>query len=119
MDIENQIQEILDRHDTDEEVIVSNAFSDGGVDPLFPRLARAALNQTDEGGATFSRYAIWANTVRDNLREASENVRAHNYEEAERFIRRSINALSAFSEIQALFDGRDSGNPTRATESDT
>ncbi len=118
MDVENQIQEILDRHDTDEEIVVSTVFPDGGVDPLFPRLARAALNQADEGGATFSRYAIWANTVRDNLREASDKIRTQNYEEAERFLRRSINALSAFSEIQALFDERSSGNPTRAMESD-
>ena len=111
MDIDNQIQEILDRHDTDEETVVSTVFADGGIDPLFPRLARAALNQANEGDATFSRYAIWANTVRDNLREASKKIRTENYEEAEGFLRRSINALSAFSEIQALFDQRNSGNP--------
>jgi hypothetical protein len=35
-----------------------------------PRLYRAALNQYCGGDATASRYGIWANTVRDNIRQA-------------------------------------------------
>jgi hypothetical protein len=65
---------------------------------------RAALNQAEEGEATVSRYGIWANTVRDNIRESIEEIDKGNIDEAKRLLKRAANSLSAFSEIQALFD---------------
>jgi hypothetical protein len=60
---EEILRKILDEYD-DAILRVSQAYSDGGVEGLRPRLERAALNQLSGGEATFSRYAIWANTVR-------------------------------------------------------
>jgi hypothetical protein len=104
MDKYRQIKRIIELYNNDKEFLVSNAFADGGIDPLFPRLDRAALNQAEEGEATVSRYAIWSNTVRDNIRQSVEEMDKDNTEEAKRLLRRAANSLSAFSEIQVLFD---------------
>lgn len=69
---ETEMDRIVQHFDTDREFRISEAFLDGGVDPLFPRLRRAAPNQLCEGEATISRYGIWANTVRDNIRQAEQ-----------------------------------------------
>ena len=55
------------------------------------------------GEAVFSRYAIWANTVRDHIAEALE-ILDTDRAEAERLLRHAQNSLSAFSEIQSRFD---------------
>ncbi len=94
------IQNIISRYDTDE-IKVSNAYEDGGLDPLWPRLERAALNQAEEGLATFSRYGIWGNTVRDNIREAMSLMESGEFDDAFPLLIRAANSLSAFSEIQA------------------
>jgi hypothetical protein len=100
----NEIQRIIEEYDNDSEFLVQDVFTDGGIDPLFPRLDRAALNQAEDGDATVSRYAIWSNTVRDNIRQGVEEMEIGNINEAKRLLKRSANSLSAFSEIQALFD---------------
>ena len=106
------LQAIMRKCGNEEELFISHAFEDGGVDPLFPRLERAAMNQVDGGEAMPSRYGIWGNTVRDNIREALSLLDRGQEREAARLLRRSINALSAFSEIQALLDPLDAEHPT-------
>jgi endonuclease-3 len=112
MDKEDVINKILDACDREDQPVVSGAYSDGGLDPLFPRLQRAAINQIDNGDATFARYAIWANTVRDNIRHAMGISELRNHPDVKRCLIRAINSLSAFSEIQALFDPMEIGRPT-------
>lgn len=102
---ETKISNIVAEFDTDQEFVVSRAYADGDIDPLAGRLLRAATNQI-EGlkGATLSRYAIWANTVRDNIMQADSEFENGNLDAARRLLRRAANSLSAFSEIQAHFD---------------
>ncbi|WOJ92914.1 hypothetical protein R0135_14120 [Congregibacter variabilis] len=64
---------LLDIHDVDD-VKVSRAYLDAGCDPLWPRFERAAVNQYVEGQSVIGRYAIWANTVRDNILEGMESL---------------------------------------------
>jgi len=99
-----RVEEIIKAHECDNRIMVSSAYGDGGLDPLFGRLQRAAVNQVEDGTATLSRYGIWANTVRDNLREALLRYDSGETQEATRLIRRSIDALSAFADIQAVCD---------------
>ena len=101
---EEEMTRIIGKFDTDSEFRISQAFGDGGVDPLSGRLHRAALNQLCEGEATVSRYGIWANTVRDNIRQADAEIENGNITEARRLLRRAANSLSAFAELQAYFD---------------
>lgn len=95
---------IVSRFDTDEKLIVSSAYDDGGTDLLFPRLIRAALNQYENGDATVSRYAIWANTVRDHISAAIGLVEKGDKKESCRLLIAAHNSLSAFSEIQKQLD---------------
>ncbi|MEI7639121.1 MAG: hypothetical protein WCJ37_17555 [Syntrophus sp. (in: bacteria)] len=101
---EQEMEKIIERFDTDREFLISQAFLDGGLGPLSGRLCRAALNQISEGAATVSRYGIWANTVRDNIRQADVEIENGNLTEARRLLRRAANSLSAFAELQAHFD---------------
>ena len=62
------LKHIIARYDTDREVITEEKyhpsdFNDWNFGYIFPRLERAATNQIVDGGATISRYAIWAGTV--------------------------------------------------------
>jgi len=102
----DEIHNVIRQYETDK-IKVSTAYGDGGIDPLWPRLERAAINQTEQGLATFSRYGIWANTVRDNIREAVTLLESGNQGEAMPLLVRAANALSAFSEIQHLLDKED------------
>jgi len=97
-----RIVSCIQRYDNDRELLASGAFRDGGTMMLFPRLERAALNQFDDGESTVSRYAIWANTVRDYIRAAMSAPE----DERQRLLTHAANSLSAFSEIQSLFDPR-------------
>jgi len=106
MDMMDQISEIIRKHDDYSRIILSQAFPDGGTSPLFGRLERAASNQVNEGGSMSSRYGIWANTVRDNLVDALADIDDDSSDAAKK-ITRCINSLSAFAEIQKLFDKRD------------
>lgn len=104
--IEDDVNEIIENFNSDREFLVSEAFLDGGIDPLFGRLGRAALNQLSEGEAALSRYGIWANTVRDNIRQADEELENGSIGEARRLLRRAANSLSAFAELQAKFESK-------------
>lgn len=100
---EEKLIEIL--YDYDDDILrVSQAYSDGGVEGLRPRLQRAVLNQMSGGEAIFSRYAIWANTVRDNIREAMRLINEGKKDDGQKLLVKAANSLSAFSEIQAHFD---------------
>jgi hypothetical protein len=53
----------------------------------------------------YSRYAIWANTARDTIIEAARRLSAGRSErEIRPLLVEVANSLSAFSDIQALFD---------------
>ena len=106
MDMMDRVSEIIQKHDDDTHIILTQAFSDGGAGPLFGRLERAASNQVSEGSSMFSRYGIWANTVRDNLVEALADI-DNDSSDSSKKITRCINSLSAFAEIQRLFDVKD------------
>ena len=95
------ITKICEQYSGDD-LVVSLAFPDGGTEPLMARLERAANNQAENGLATFSRYGIWANTVRDNIREAIALLERDGHREAIPFLVKSANSLSAFSDIQRL-----------------
>lgn len=84
--------------------MTSNAYPDGGLDPLWPRFERAVMNQAEGEEATLSRYAIWANTVRDNIIEAIVLMDKGSDAETKALLIRAANSLSAFSEIQSYFD---------------
>ncbi|MDY0362998.1 MAG: hypothetical protein RBR08_16235 [Desulforegulaceae bacterium] len=103
------IDKIINKYDLAEDFLISTAYGDGGSDNPFPRLDRAAINQqSSEHGATLSRYAIWANTVRDNIVKAVDLLK-DNPQESVNLLMRSCNSLSAFSDIQALFDPLEHG----------
>jgi hypothetical protein len=102
--MEEELEEIIEKFDIDRALLVSTAFLDGGLDPLSARLRRAALNQLCQGEAAVNRYGIWANTVRDNIRQADTEIESGNVTEARRLLHRAANSLSAFAEIQAHLD---------------
>lgn len=102
---ETEISQIVAEFDIDKEFVLSRVYADGGLDPLSRRLISTATDQN--GGfedATPSRYAIWANTVRDNIIQADTEFTNGNLDEARRYLRRAANSLSAFAEIQSRFD---------------
>lgn len=101
---EEMIHSIVARFDTDEELVVSTAYGDGGTNLLFPRLVRAAMNQCYDGDAMVSRYAIWANTARDHIAAAIHLIENNETEQATRLLVSAHNSLSAFSEIQKQLD---------------
>jgi hypothetical protein len=102
--LQEKLDEIVSPFDTDERLVVSDAYGDGGTSPLFLRLLRTASNQCVEGNATVSRYAIWANTVRDSISTALRLIENGQKEDGYRLLRAAHNSLSAFSEIQKHFD---------------
>jgi hypothetical protein len=112
----NQTIQVFDRED---EIVLSHAYGDGGTEGLSPRLSRAALNQISEGEATFSRYAIWANTVRDNILRAISLLENQDTDEAYCHLVRAANSLSAFAEIQALVDPLKIGKPKSSIGKDS
>ena len=104
MDSMESINGIIRKYEAEDELRTSDAYGDGGLDPLFARLERAAINQDSNGEAALSRYAIWANTVRDRISYAIRLMEQGETEEAKRILTGAHNSLSAFSEIQALYD---------------
>lgn len=98
------VETTIDRFERSRTMLKTEAYTDGGADMLFPRLRRAALNQCGSGSSTLSRYAIWANTVRDHIDEALRLADRGNKAEAERLLLLAHNSLSAFSEIQKFFE---------------
>ena len=101
-------EEALNRiigHYAQERLLISTAYGDGGKEPLWGRFARAALDQISNQEATFSRYAIWANTVRDNIVEALDLIESGKTDEAKSLLIRAANSMSAFSDVQAYLEG--------------
>lgn len=105
---ERKLAEIVDQYDQ-KELRISIAYSDGGTDPLWPRFSRSAGNQMDHGPAAISRYAIWANTVRDNIIKGIEEMQSGDTATAQYHLIRAANSLSAFSDVQAYFDPMEMG----------
>jgi len=77
---DRELERILKKFNSDQKFIISDAYLDGGVDPLFQRLERAARDQMSHDPASLSRYAIWANTVRDNICSAENKMRNGNHQ---------------------------------------
>ncbi len=103
IDIESFIRRLIHICET-RELVRSPAY-EGGVDGmLMGRLDRAALNQIDGGDAMLSRYAIWANTCHDYITNAVELLDNGRMVEAKELLVQSANSLTAFVEIQAIFD---------------
>ena len=98
---EDQLAATIDPYESDAEIVRAEGYRECGIDPLMPRLLRAALNQVSDGPAMVSRYAIWAETVRDNIITALD---VDDQEEQRRLLTRAANSLSAFAEVQSLFD---------------
>lgn len=100
--LRRELASVLRTHQGDS-LTYPTAYSDGGCEPLWARFERAASNQIENGAATVSRYAIWANTVRCNLLEGVRLLESGCKEEGERHIVRAANSLAAFSDFQAAF----------------
>ena len=100
---EDELEKIIAKYDT-ETIKISEAFDDGGADRPWPRFHRAVLNQMSDGEATITRYAIWANTVRDNAHLAYKMINEGKSEDAKSHLVRVINSLSAFSDVQKGMD---------------
>ena len=88
------ITEIVQKYNT-QQLIISESYSDRGLEPLWGRFERAATNQLDNGTSTVSRYGIWANTVRDNIIEALHLLEHKNDKEAKIFLLKAANSMSA------------------------
>lgn len=95
--------EIINHYNASPEIL-SNTFPDGGIEKLWSRLERAASNQIEHGEAAISRYAIWANTVRDHISEAIHLIEMGKNAESIKLLISAAKSLSAFSEIQSYFD---------------
>jgi hypothetical protein len=99
---------ILERFDDDRSIPNLHAYESYAADqggPLNLRLRAGALDQIEGDLGAIPRYAIWAETVRGNLLSAEADVAVGNVtDETLQRLRRCINTLSAFSEIQRIFD---------------
>ena len=98
-----ELDRIVEKYDR-EMIQLSEAYEDGGPGSPWPRFHRAAANQILGGEATFGRYAIWANTVRDNARKAHKLIEEGKPEEALPALVYVINSLSAFADVQKEMD---------------
>lgn len=107
MDKLEQVEKILSDYQDDATLVISTAYSDGGDGPIIPRLERAVINQIEASDAVYSRYGIWANTVRDNLLESIKSLDAGDIEATRKHLVRSVNGLSAFADLQALLESGD------------
>jgi hypothetical protein len=97
-DMDSKPNSINQRYDRNYKLVLSEASPDGGVDPLFPRLSRAALNQRDDGAP--ARYGFFANTVMDNIIKGMELTDSGRVNDARRHFTRAANAMSAFADHQ-------------------
>ena len=107
--LEERINEIIEKYHSSRAVILSGAYTDGGTEGglhgMGMRLARAAGNHVRADPASQARYGIWANTVRDHVLEAIsalDQVGADSHSIQK--LRSAANSLSAFADIQALFE---------------
>ena len=88
----------------------SNGYFDNDKGYLFPRLERAATNQSVDGDATITRYALWAKTVHDLIVYAIINYKNEKPSDGEDLLVKAANSLAAFSEIQFFFEKNKSSN---------
>ena len=98
---EDRLAATIGAYESDSDIVRAEGYRECGIDPLMPRLLRAALNQKSDRPAMVSRYAIWAETVRDNIIAALD---VDEQKERHRLLTRAANSLSAFAEVQSLFD---------------
>jgi hypothetical protein len=117
------LDKIIQRYNTDSEIIYSaikpsNPSTTVTVKPpdsfdldsmefesVFQRLERAAGNQSVGGGATISRYAIWAETIHWLLCVCTEELkRGRNTEKIHGLLTKATNSIKAFCDIQVIFD---------------
>ena len=103
------LRAITQRYDTDR-LLVSTAYADGGTNYLRGRLEGGLINQVEAGDAMAARYAIWANTVRDNIIAGMNALKAGEPDEGYGHLVRAANSLSAFSDAQAYLDPLNMGN---------
>lgn len=99
-------------HDSDRivdlEAFESGAGADGNDMMLGPRLERAAMNHSEDGAATITRYAIWAETVRGLVLTSLADVESGRINpQTKDCLIKAANSLAAFSEIQRIFDAED------------
>lgn len=106
-----KLGEIMDCYDQPK-LRISTAYPDAGTDPLWSRFSGGVINQMDGGEAMPARYAIWANTVRDNIIEGLKAMEAGNTEAGRHHLIRAANSLSAFADVQAYFDSLNLGERT-------
>ncbi|MEW6655175.1 MAG: hypothetical protein AB1394_17135 [Bacteroidota bacterium] len=100
------IQKIIEKYNVPE-IKISKTYMDGGIEALWPRFERAVMNQLESNPNSISRYAIWANTVRDNILESIKFAKEGNTDKSNVFLTKAINSLSAFAEVQSLFAHED------------
>ena len=102
--LELVISRIIEKYKSSSHFNISKRYEGAGSGLPFPRLNRAAIDQIcEDRDAVFSRYAIWANTVRDYIVKASEKL-DRDPQEATNLLKVAVNNLSAFSEIQSEID---------------
>lgn len=106
-----KLSTIVERYDTDR-LVVSTAYADGGTEPLRGRLEGGLINQMEGGEAMAARYAIWANTVRDNIIAGMNALKAGEPAEGYKHLICAANSLSAFSDAQAHLDPLNMGTRT-------
>ncbi len=97
------ISAIVERYETDR-LVLSTPYADGSTEHLKVRLQDGLINQMENGDAMAARYAIWANTVRDNIIAGMNALKAGEPTEGYRHLIRAANSLSAFSDAQAYLD---------------
>lgn len=105
--LRENIDSIIERCSKASEIL-ENSYSAGGCFSLWPRFERAAMHQISGAPMAFSRYTIWANTVRHNMAEALRQLDMGHTEDARRRLVEAANSLSAFSEVQSLFERKES-----------
>ena len=105
--------ELIERFETADRPLRGDAYVDGGLDALFPRLVRAAINQLEGGPATLPRYGIWANGLRDHIAAAMQLMVQGDTDAAMPLLVRAHNAMAAFAEVQARLDGAGQPVPSR------
>lgn len=72
---------------------------------IYPRLQRAAFDHTDnKAPATFSRYAIWASSLKSLLLDAKNMIENGECDRAIKKLILATNSVGAYIDIQAIFD---------------
>lgn len=110
-DAYSEIEEIVKKFNSDREIIPSDTYQYDGIEGISPRLIRAAgnhvsaCNEPGKGVAMFSRYGIWAGTIRGVLKELLVHMEDKSISATdEKNLIKVINSLSAFCEVQKHLD---------------